>query len=206
MKTQPISFRPEAPRVEVPHHPTWPQLSPTEKTALQTRIKALLREQNAVLVAHYYVDGDLQALAEETGGCVADSLEMARYGTRTDADTLVVCGVRFMGETAKILNPEKRVLMPDLSATCSLCFLVSAGSTSRRLARRRKARSTMLPPDSSSSPSSSKRPGISSLASTPARARSCRCATSTGRPRKRSPMSKASSSAGVPRMPCPFPT
>jgi len=120
MKTQPISFRPEAPRVEVPHHPTWPQLSPTEKTALQTRIKALLREQNAVLVAHYYVDGDLQALAEETGGCVADSLEMARYGTRTDADTLVVCGVRFMGETAKILNPEKRVLMPDLSATCSL--------------------------------------------------------------------------------------
>jgi quinolinate synthase len=72
------------------------------------------------LVAHYYVDGDLQALAEETGGCVADSLEMARYGTSTDADTLIVCGVRFMGETAKILNPEKRVLMPDLSATCSL--------------------------------------------------------------------------------------
>jgi quinolinate synthase len=79
-----------------------------------------LHEQNAVLVAHYYVDGDLQALAEETGGCVADSLEMARYGTTADADTLLVCGVRFMGETAKILNPEKRVLMPDLSATCSL--------------------------------------------------------------------------------------
>nr|MDJ0740965.1 quinolinate synthase NadA [Gammaproteobacteria bacterium] len=55
-----------------------------------------------------------------TGGCVADSLEMARYGTTSDADTLVVCGVRFMGETAKILNPEKRVLMPDLGATCSL--------------------------------------------------------------------------------------
>jgi quinolinate synthase len=120
MKTQPINFQPEAPRVEVPPHPTWPQLSATEKTALKTRIKALLQQHNAVLVAHYYVDGDLQALAEETGGCVADSLEMARYGTRTDADTLVVCGVRFMGETAKILNPEKRVLMPDLSATCSL--------------------------------------------------------------------------------------
>ncbi len=73
-----------------------------------------------MLVAHYYVDGDLQALAEETGGCVADSLEMARYGTTTTAGTLVVCGVRFMGETAKILNPEKRVLMPDLGATCSL--------------------------------------------------------------------------------------
>ncbi len=84
------------------------------------RIKQLLHEQNAVLVAHYYVDGDLQALAEETGGCVADSLEMARYGSTTDADTLIVCGVRFMGETAKILNPEKRVLMPDLDATCSL--------------------------------------------------------------------------------------
>ena len=72
-----------------------------------------------MLVAHYYTDGDLQELAEETGGCVADSLEMARFGT-TDADTLVVCGVRFMGETSKILNPEKRVLMPDLDATCSL--------------------------------------------------------------------------------------
>ena len=59
-----------------------------------------------MLVAHYYVDSDLQALAEETGGCVADSLEMARYGSSTDADTLVVCGVRFMGETAKILNPR----------------------------------------------------------------------------------------------------
>ncbi|ESQ12245.1 MAG: hypothetical protein N838_34710, partial [Thiohalocapsa sp. PB-PSB1] len=76
--------------------------------------------QNAVLVAHYYVDGDLQALAEETGGHVADSLEMARFGNDSDATTLVVCGVRFMGETAKILNPEKRVLMPDLAATCSL--------------------------------------------------------------------------------------
>jgi quinolinate synthase len=84
------------------------------------RLKGLLKTQDAVLVAHYYTDGDLQALAEETGGCVADSLEMARYGSESDARTLVVCGVRFMGETAKILNPEKRVLMPDLRATCSL--------------------------------------------------------------------------------------
>jgi quinolinate synthase len=84
------------------------------------RLKGLLKTQDAVLVAHYYTDGDLQALAEETGGCVADSLEMARYGSESDARTLVVCGVRFMGETAKILNPEKRVLMPDLEATCSL--------------------------------------------------------------------------------------
>jgi quinolinate synthase len=73
-----------------------------------------------VLVAHYYVDGDLQDLALETGGCVADSLEMARFGRTHDARTLVVAGVRFMGESAKILSPDKRVLMPDLEATCSL--------------------------------------------------------------------------------------
>jgi quinolinate synthase len=114
----PIRRKPKP--IKVPKHPVWPALSDAEKTSLKDRIKALLKRENAVLVAHYYVDGDLQALAEESGGCVADSLEMARYGTSTDADTIVVCGVRFMGETAKILNPEKRVLMPDLSATCSL--------------------------------------------------------------------------------------
>ena len=63
---------------------------------------------------------DLQDLAEETGGCVSDSLEMARFGFNHPAQTVVVCGVRFMGETAKILNPEKRVLMPELEAECSL--------------------------------------------------------------------------------------
>jgi len=120
MNVQPIRPQLKLPRVKVPAHPVWPSMSQSEKEALKHRIKKLLHEQNAVLVAHYYVDGDLQELAEETGGCVADSLEMARYGTSADADTLVVCGVRFMGETAKILNPEKRVLMPDLGATCSL--------------------------------------------------------------------------------------
>jgi quinolinate synthase len=120
MKTQLLRDIPVVPQVQVPPHPVWPTLDAAAKAALVERIKRLLRERNAVLVAHYYVDGDLQALAEETGGCVADSLEMARFGTTTDADTLVVCGVRFMGETAKILNPEKRVLMPDLDATCSL--------------------------------------------------------------------------------------
>jgi len=107
-------------RIQVPPHPTWPTLSADEKAALVSRIKRLLVEQDAVMVAHYYTDADLQALAEETGGFVADSLEMARFGTESKASTLVVCGVRFMGETAKILNPEKRVLMPDLGATCSL--------------------------------------------------------------------------------------
>ena len=94
--------------------------SPVERIELKNRIKRLLKELNAVLVAHYYVHPDLQDLAEETGGCVSDSLEMARFGRDHPAQTVVVCGVRFMGETAKILNPEKRVLMPELEAECSL--------------------------------------------------------------------------------------
>lgn len=84
------------------------------------KIKALLVERDAVLVAHYYTDATLQALAEETGGFVADSLEMARFGNDSKARTIVVAGVKFMGETAKILNPEKTILMPTLEATCSL--------------------------------------------------------------------------------------
>jgi quinolinate synthase len=107
-------------RIRVPKHPEWPALSRAARDHLKERVARLLAEQDAVLVAHYYTDGDLQELAEETGGFVADSLEMARYGSESPARTLVVCGVRFMGETAKIINPEKRVLMPDLGATCSL--------------------------------------------------------------------------------------
>ncbi|MCU7958927.1 MAG: quinolinate synthase NadA [gamma proteobacterium symbiont of Bathyaustriella thionipta] len=106
--------------VVVPPHPAWPELNNPQKAKLKEEIRQLLQDKNAVLVAHYYTDGDLQALAEESGGCVSDSLEMARFGSQSDAELLVVCGVRFMGETAKILNPEKRVIMPDLKATCSL--------------------------------------------------------------------------------------
>ncbi|TKD40249.1 quinolinate synthase NadA [Azotobacter chroococcum] len=95
-------------------------LSAEEEAYYRREIAAELHRQNAVLVAHYYCDPVLQALAEETGGCVADSLEMARFGSQHPAQTLLVAGVRFMGETAKILNPEKRVLMPTLEATCSL--------------------------------------------------------------------------------------
>jgi quinolinate synthase len=95
-------------------------LSPAAREAAMARAAALLRAHDAVLVAHYYVDGDLQDLALATGGIVADSLEMARFGRDHPAQTLVVAGVRFMGETAKILSPHKRVLMPDLDATCSL--------------------------------------------------------------------------------------
>ena len=88
--------------------------------AISQQVKQLLREKNAVIVAHYYTDPLIQALAEETGGVVADSLEMARFGSKHSAETLIVAGVKFMGETAKILTPNKTVLMPTLEATCSL--------------------------------------------------------------------------------------
>ncbi|SHM24112.1 quinolinate synthase NadA [Halomonas cupida] len=110
-------------RAEIREHlarPYCPTRIPAEDATHVEEIKRLLVEQNAVLVAHYYTDDAIQQLAEETGGCVADSLEMARFGARHEASTLVVAGVRFMGETAKILSPEKRVLMPTLEATCSL--------------------------------------------------------------------------------------
>lgn len=97
-----------------------PVMTPEERAALIAEIKRRLREQDAVLVAHYYVHEELQKIAEETGGYVSDSLDMARFGHEHPARTLVVAGVRFMGETAKILNPEKRVLMPTLEAECSL--------------------------------------------------------------------------------------
>jgi quinolinate synthase len=99
----------------VPVEPT-----PVERAALKDKVRRLLKEKNAVMVSHYYVHPDLQDLAEETGGIVSDSLEMARFGRDHAAQTLVVSGVKFMGETAKILSPEKTVLMPDLDATCSL--------------------------------------------------------------------------------------
>ncbi|HIM95649.1 MAG TPA: quinolinate synthase NadA, partial [Gammaproteobacteria bacterium] len=88
--------------------------------SIQDQIKVELKARNAVLVAHYYVSGDLQTLAEESGGLVSDSLEMARFGQNCDADTIIVAGVKFMGETAKILSPEKTVLVLDEGATCSL--------------------------------------------------------------------------------------
>ncbi|MFZ1828081.1 MAG: quinolinate synthase NadA [Candidatus Competibacteraceae bacterium] len=95
-------------------------LGVAEKAGLVERIRRLLAAQNATLVAHYYTSPELQELADATGGYVSDSLDMARFGTECKSSTLIVAGVRFMGETAKILNPEKRVLMPDLHAECSL--------------------------------------------------------------------------------------
>ena len=87
---------------------------------IKEQIKLSLLRENAVIIAHYYTDRLVQELAEELGGVVSDSLEMARYGKNCDADTLIVAGVAFMGETAKILTPKKRVIMPSLEATCSL--------------------------------------------------------------------------------------
>lgn len=95
-------------------------LSEGQVVRLKREIAELLNKRNAVLVAHYYVDGDVQDIALETGGCVSDSLEMARFGRDHPAPVLVVSGVRFMGETAKVLSPEKTVLMPTLKAECSL--------------------------------------------------------------------------------------
>ena len=90
------------------------------ESVLYDSVKQKLMESDTRLVAHYYVDPQIQQLAEETNGLVADSLEMARFGARTKASRLIVAGVSFMGETAKILSPTKRVYMPTLEATCSL--------------------------------------------------------------------------------------
>lgn len=96
------------------------KVTPAEKQLLIEKCKSKLAENNAVLIAHYYTDPDIQELAELTGGFVGDSLEMAKFGAKHSADTLVVAGVRFMGETSKMLSPNKRVIMPTLEATCSL--------------------------------------------------------------------------------------
>ena len=91
-----------------------------DRAELKAEVMDLMARAKARLVAHYYTAGELQELAAESGGFVGDSLEMARFGKECDATALIVAGVRFMGETAKILSPEKTVLMPTVEATCSL--------------------------------------------------------------------------------------
>ena len=96
------------------------QLDAQSQESYKGEIKRLMEQKRARLVAHYYTDSVLQELAEESGGFVGDSLEMARFGRDVDADILIVAGVKFMGESAKILSPQKTVIMPTLEATCSL--------------------------------------------------------------------------------------
>jgi len=79
-------------------------------------INKLRKEKNAVIMAHYYQSGDIQDIADNVG----DSLQLAQWAAKTDADIIVLCGVHFMGETAKILSPNKKVLIPDIEAGCSL--------------------------------------------------------------------------------------
>jgi quinolinate synthase len=120
--------------VESPVYPFPPKpvpLSDEQKAQHLANVKRLLKEKDAVLIAHYYTDPEIQALAEETGGFVGDSLEMAKFGNRHDASTLVIAGVRFMGESAKILTPQKRILMPTLDAECSLDLGCPADEFSR---------------------------------------------------------------------------
>lgn len=87
-----------------------------EKKILISEINRIKKEKNAVIMAHYYQNDDLQDIADFIG----DSLALAQQAAKTNADLLVVCGVHFMGETAKILSPDKKVLIPDLEAGCSL--------------------------------------------------------------------------------------
>lgn len=86
------------------------------KTQLKYEIRRLAREKNAIIMAHYYVDGEVQDIADFIG----DSLALAQQAARTEAQIIVLCGVHFMGETAAILCPDKKVLVPDENATCSL--------------------------------------------------------------------------------------
>src|SRR5437899_7458951 len=88
----------------------------TPMTDLLDEIRQLKAKNDATILAHYYQDGEIQELADFTG----DSLKLARAATKVETDTIVFCGVHFMAETAKMLNPKKRVLMPDLKAGCSL--------------------------------------------------------------------------------------
>lgn len=119
MSIRPVIPFPAVPRIIAPPMQE-EQLEDAERGSLVVRIRDLIEQQDAVLIAHYYTSADIQDLAESTGGCVSDSLEMARFGHAHKAGTLIVAGVKFMGETAKILNPEKRVLMPETAAECSL--------------------------------------------------------------------------------------
>lgn len=110
LKTQPTSAKPEWKEKGFVCEPI------PEGTDLKSEIRRMAREKNAVIMAHYYTEGEVQDIADFVG----DSLALAQKAAQTDADIIVMCGVHFMGETNKILCPDKVVLVPDLNATCSL--------------------------------------------------------------------------------------
>ena len=110
LKTQPTSAKPEWKEKGFVCEPI------PEGTDLKSEIRRMAREKNAVIMAHYYTEGEVQDVADFVG----DSLALAQKAAQTDADIIVMCGVHFMGETNKILCPDKVVLVPDLNATCSL--------------------------------------------------------------------------------------
>jgi quinolinate synthase len=97
-------------------------VSPDDVKVLQTRIRALAAERGAVILAHNYERPEIQDVADFVG----DSLGLSREAAKTDAQTIVFCGVHFMAETAAILSPEKTVLLPDLAAGCSLAETITA--------------------------------------------------------------------------------
>ena len=93
---------------------------PANKDDLFESITHNLKKNKATVVSHYYVDPLIQEITEKTGGFIGDSLEMAKFGNRCKSENLIVCGVKFMAETAKILSPEKSIFVPTLESTCSL--------------------------------------------------------------------------------------
>src|SRR3954469_19961451 len=101
-----VGSSPAAPGADIP-------LGPSE---LEDEIRRLKRERNAVILAHYYQEDELQDLADHVG----DSLQLSQAAAKTEADVIAFCGVNFMAETAKILNPNKIVVVPDADAGCSL--------------------------------------------------------------------------------------
>lgn len=98
---------------------------------MERKIEQLKREKNAILLAHYYAPAEIQAIADYVG----DSFYLAKAAKQCDADIIVFCGVRFMGESAKILNPDKKVLMPDLTADCPMAHMVKEGVIEEMRAR-----------------------------------------------------------------------
>ena len=96
------------------------QLVEKDRDNLFKSIAENLKLNNATLISHYYVDPLIQQITEETNGFIGDSLEMAKFGSKCQTENLIVCGVKFMAETAKILSPEKHIYVPTYESTCSL--------------------------------------------------------------------------------------